>query len=151
MIPRNVDAALREALARFPVVALVGGRQVGKTTLAKALAAQWKGKSAYLDLERPSDLAKLGEPELYFAGHRDSLVVLDEIQREPELFAVLRSLVDEDRHPGRFLVLGSASPALIRQSSESLAGRIVFIELSPLALGEMKQPKAVWRQLCCSA
>jgi len=123
-------------LARFPAVALLGPRQAGKTTLARHLAAQYPD-SQYLDLERPSDLAKLADPELFLGRLADRLVVLDEVQRRPELFAVLRSLIDEGRRPGRFLLLGSASPDLLRQTSESLAGRIAFHELAPFDLSEI--------------
>ena len=109
-----------------------------------------KGRAIYLDLERPSDLARLDEPELYLEMHRDKLVVLDEIHRKPELFPLLRSLVDDSRRNGRFLVLGSASPDLLRQSSESLAGRIVFHELGPLGLsdvrGTMARVQSLWQR-----
>jgi predicted AAA+ superfamily ATPase len=147
MIARNIRTHLLESLSRFPAVALLGARQVGKTTLAREIAATFSTPSIVLDLERPSDLAKLAEPELYLTGHRDRLMVLDEIQRQPELFPVLRALIDEDRRPGRFLILGSASPALIRQSSESLAGRIAFIELAPFSLAEVGDRPDVWRTL----
>lgn len=138
MMRRHIEHKLNNALDTFPVVALVGGRQVGKTTLAKMVRAARVDACIHLDLERPSDLAKLQSPETYLESHEDKLVILDEIQRVPELFAVLRALVDTNRRNGRFLVLGSASPDLIRQSSESLAGRIRYIELAPLALGEIE-------------
>jgi predicted AAA+ superfamily ATPase len=112
---------------------------VGKTTLARGLEI---GKPIhYLDLERPSDIAKLTDPELYLGKFADHLVILDEIQRLPDLFPVLRSLVDERRRAGeacgQFLILGSASPELLRQSSETLAGRISYLELSPFNLTEL--------------
>ena len=116
------------SLGQFPAVGIIGSRQVGKTTLAMMIAERQAGKAVYLDLERPSDLAKLGDAELYLRSVADSLVIVDEVQRRPELFPVIRSLIDEQRRPGRFLILGSASPALLRQSSESLAGRIVYHE-----------------------
>jgi hypothetical protein len=137
MLARRQAADIRRALGRFPAVALLGPRQAGKTTLARAIAAADPARHVFLDLERPSELAKLAEPELYFAGHADRCVVLDEVQRRPELFPVLRALIDADRRPGRFLVLGSASPELIRQSSETLAGRIAFVELTPFTQGEV--------------
>ena len=128
-------------------MALLGPRQCGKSTLAKALLARVP-RSTYLDLERPSDLRKLQEPELYFDHHRDDLVCLDEIQRKPELFPLLRSEIDALRRPGRLLILGSASPALLRQSSESLAGRISYLELTPFLLGEAVppggDPRSLW-------
>jgi uncharacterized protein len=127
-------------LRRAPVVGLLGPRQIGKTTLAREVAAQFGAPVTTFDLERPSDLARLAEPELALEPLR-GLVVLDEIQRRPELFPVLRSLADRPRRPARFLVLGSASPQLLQQESESLAGRIAFVELSGFALGEVGQQR----------
>ena len=136
MIKRRLLANLIQALTESPAVALLGPRQAGKTTLAKIIAAQYPG-SMYLDLERPSDLAKLTDPELFLSRYADRLIVLDEIQRQPELFPLLRALIDENRRPGRFLLLGSASPQLLRQASESLAGRISFHELAPFDVSEL--------------
>lgn len=140
MLERHLKAAVETSLSRFPVVALLGPRQAGKTTLAQALAAGRKRPSLYLDLERDSDRGKLANAESYLTRHRGTLVILDEIQRAPELFPLLRSLVDErvraGEKAGHFLVLGSASRDLLRQSSESLAGRIAYHELTPLLLGE---------------
>lgn len=136
MINRRLLPAIEHSLAEFPAVALLGPRQAGKTTLARIVANERPG-SLYLDLERPSDLAKLADPELFLSRHAGQLVVLDEIQRQPELFAVLRALIDERRVPGRFLLLGSASPQLLRQASESLAGRISFHELAPFDVSEI--------------
>ena len=136
MIKRDLEPLLLSSLRRFPVVALVGPQQVGKTTLARTVARKI-GHAAYLDLERPSDAAKLNDPELYLEPLAGRLVILDEIQRRPELFPVLRSLVDAKRANGRFLILGSASPDLSRQASESLAGRIVYHELAPFVAGEV--------------
>lgn len=139
MIRRRLDSILRERLAGSPVVVLVGSRQVGKTTLARDLVID--KPTHYLDLERPSDLAKLADPELYLSRLAGRLVILDEVQRLPDLFPVLRSLVDERRRAGeraaQFLLLGSASPELLQQSSESLAGRITYLELTPLNLTEL--------------
>src|SRR3972149_3853791 len=137
MIERSLEPKIRAALMRFPCVALLGARQVGKTTLARRVAAA-KPRAVFLDLERPSDAAKLAEPELFLGRLADRLVVLDEIQRVPDLFPVLRSLVDDRARAGRVLILGSASPELLRQSSETLAGRVRFFELAPLALHEVK-------------
>ncbi len=138
MIPRHLLSDLTAALAEAPAVALLGPRQVGKTTLALEVAGA--RPSIYLDLESEADRARLAEPELYLAQHADKLVVLDEIQRTPHLFQSLRGLIDAGRRrgqgKGRFLVLGSASIDLLRQSSESLAGRIRYLELSPLVAAE---------------
>ena len=126
-------------IAQVPAVALFGARQVGKTTLAKAIADEID--SIYLDLEAPEDLLKLSDPTGFLSAHADELVILDEIQRSPELFPVLRGLIDKSREQGRragqFLLLGSASMDLMRQSSESLAGRIGYIEMSGLNLTEI--------------
>lgn len=127
---------VQRLLARNPVVAILGARQVGKTTLARTLARQDRRASTVFDLERSQDLARLEDPEL---GLRDlkGIVILDEIQRRPELFPTLRVLADRPRKPARFLVLGSASPELLQQSSESLAGRIAYHELTGLTLDEV--------------
>lgn len=121
-------------MAQYPAVALLGARQVGKTTLAKTIAKHQN--SIYLDLEAPEDLLKLSDPGSYLSGHGDKLVILDEIQRAPDLFGVLRGIIDRNRERGRkagqFLLLGSASMDLLRQSSESLAGRISYLEMSGL-------------------
>jgi predicted AAA+ superfamily ATPase len=138
-IPRFLYSQLLEGLQTFPVVGLVGPRQVGKTSMARELATQLGAGAVMLDLERPSDLAKLAEPELFLEPLADRLVILDEVQLRPDLFGVLRALVDAQRRPGRFLILGSAAPALIAQSSETLAGRIEYLELAPLTLAEVSQ------------
>jgi len=123
-------------LRRAPVVTLLGPRQIGKTTLARDVAAAFGGPVSTFDLEQPSALARLAEPELALAPLR-GLVVLDEIQRRPELFPVLRVLADRPRRPARFLVLGTASPELLRQESETLAGRVAFLQLGGLSLSEV--------------
>jgi uncharacterized protein len=128
-------ASVRLLLRRSRVVALLGARQVGKTTLARAIHGAAAGPKLYLDLEDPRDLDLLADPMLLLSDRR-GLVVLDEIQRRPELFPVLRVLADRPRG-ARFLVLGSASPELLRQSSETLAGRIAFHELPPFGLDEV--------------
>ncbi|MEW6687478.1 MAG: ATP-binding protein [Pseudomonadota bacterium] len=134
-VPRAIEPEIRAALARAPAVAILGPRQCGKSTLARRIAAA-RRDALYLDLERPSDRARLAEPELFLERHAGRLVCLDEIQRLPEIFAVLRSLIDARRRPGRFLILGSASRELLRQSSESLAGRIAHFELTPFRADE---------------
>ncbi|GAB4175259.1 MAG: ATP-binding protein [Rhodocyclaceae bacterium] len=136
MLHRKLLADLRSRLALQPAVVLTGPRQVGKTTLARALAAECHG-AVVLDLERESDRARLAQPEAFFARHRGQLVVLDEVQAVPELFAALRPEIDACRRPGRFLLLGSASGRLLRQSSESLAGRVAYLELAPLLIEEV--------------
>jgi predicted AAA+ superfamily ATPase len=127
---------LTRLLRQFPVVALVGARQVGKSTLARLLLEGSSTGTTYLDLEDPRALARLEEPMLTLEPLR-GLVVMDEIQRRPELFPVLRVLADRPRRPARFLVLGSASPQLLRQSSESLAGRIAYHHLQGFDLSEV--------------
>ena len=135
MIDRRHKRRVLQYLEETPAVALLGPRQVGKTTLARAIAAKTPD-CLYLDLESPEDAARLADPGRYLGLHADRLVILDEIQRMPELFRVLRGQIDERRRQGRrsghFLLLGSASDALLRQSSESLAGRIVYTELPGL-------------------
>ena len=133
---RSLTEPVTTALRFFPVTALLGPRQCGKTTLAKVCIAGRPG-ALYLDLERPSDAAKPTDAEAFLRGHQEHLVCLDEIGRAPDLFAILRSLCDETKTPGRFLVLGSASPALLRQRSETLAGRIGYLELTPFTEAEV--------------
>jgi len=139
MILRSAQAHTVDLLGRHPAVALLGPRQVGKTTLAHEIGRL--RPSVYLDLEGPADRAKLAEPELYLNGQTGKLVILDEIQRMPDLFPVLRGVIDRRRRSGdragHFLVLGSASVDLLRQSSESLAGRIVYRELTPVLVDEL--------------
>lgn len=134
----RVDALTRleRLLGERPVVALIGARQVGKSTLARELARRRRGAATFFDLEDPADLARLDDPRTALEGLR-GLVVLDEIQRRPGLFPVLRVLADRPKRPARFLVLGSASPELLQQSAESLAGRIAFLELRGFGLDEV--------------
>lgn len=138
MFPRIAKNDVLENLNEFPAVGIIGPRQVGKTTLAKEVGSHMASDSLYLDLELPEDEAKLQQPSLFLNEHKDKCIILDEIQRMPQLFPVLRSLIDQDRRPGRFIILGSAAPQLIRKSSESLAGRIAYLELSPLNWMEIK-------------
>jgi predicted AAA+ superfamily ATPase len=139
-VPRVIQVQVEARLADFPIVAVLGPRQCGKTTLVRE-ALEGRPGVVYLDLERPSDLGKLRDPELFFNLHRSqgtaSLFCLDEIQRIPEIFPLLRSLVDEERSNGQFLLLGSASRELLRQTSETLAGRITYLELTPFLASEL--------------
>jgi hypothetical protein len=146
MITRRRELeTLRILLKRNPVVGIVGARQVGKTTLAHALTSQTEGPTSYFDLENPEDMARLADPMMALKEYR-GLVVIDEIQRYPDLYEVLRVLADRPRNQTRFLVLGSASPDLLRQTSETLAGRIVYHELGGLALDEvgLKESSRLW-------
>lgn len=135
---RIYEKRLIYLLEYFPCVAITGPRQVGKTTLVNMLADAYQKPSIYLDLESDEDLAKLESAELYFAQRTDHLIIIDEVQRRPSLFALLRSVIDKKREPGRFLLLGSASPELMLQSAESLAGRIAYIEMHPFCYNEVK-------------
>ena len=139
MIPRKLESEIHHSLSHFPVTAILGPRQCGKSTLAKHVISTLKEgrQSVYLDLERPSDLNKLEDPEWFLSSQRGKLICLDEIQRVPELFPVIRSLVDESNEPGQFLILGSASRDLIKQSSETLAGRISYKYLTPFLWDEI--------------
>ena len=138
--PRDLAVTIHNRLQHNPVVAILGPRQCGKTTLAGEITEPIK-KSVYLDLENPADLAKLDDPLAFFSLHENDLICLDEIQRVPELFATLRSVVDERGRNGQFLILGSAGRDLIRQSSESLAGRIAYLDLTPFLLTEIEPEK----------
>lgn len=138
MIQRSLTSDIKKALTYFPVVGIIGPRQVGKTTLAKQLISELTRPNLYLDLELDEDVARLGNAQAYLQSHADKCVVIDEIQLMPRLFALLRALIDQNRVPARFIILGSASPTLIRHSSETLAGRIAYNELTPLSLKEVE-------------
>src|SRR5687767_5524653 len=133
---------LRRSLRRQPVVGLLGPRQIGKTTVARELAARAPGSITYFDLESPADLRRLGDEATALSELR-GLVVIDEIQRRPDLFPYLRVLADRPRRPAGFLVLGSASPHLLKQASETLAGRITYHELDGFGLSDTG--KKNWR------
>jgi hypothetical protein len=135
-IKRFLEEDIKNSLKRNPVTAIIGTRQSGKSTLAKHLLKEFD--SLYLDLEKPSDLQKLEDPEWFFTSQKNKLICLDEIQRKPELFPLIRSLSDEWGRNGLFLILGSASRDLLRQSSESLAGRISYKTLNPFTLDEVE-------------
>lgn len=136
MLNRLLAPLIATRLQQQPAVALLGPRQVGKTTLARQIAAG-APDAIFLDLEREADRAQLARPDLFFARHRDRLVVLDEVQVKPDLFSQLRPEIDAERRAGRFLLLGSASGPLLRQSAESLAGRIAYLELTPFLIAEL--------------
>ena len=141
MIPRSIKQNVINDLTLFDSVALLGPRQVGKTTLAHQIRDEWESEAQYLDLEKHADREQLGDnPLAYFSRHSNQLIVLDEIHRVPEIFQDLRVQIDEHRRNrarGRFLILGSASMTLMRQSTESLAGRIGFVDMAPLTLSEV--------------
>lgn len=126
-------------MRQYPAVAILGARQVGKTTLAKQIAASQKKPSLYLDLENPLDVRRLADPFTFLSANKDKCIIIDEVQTIPSLFAVLRSIIDEDRRNGRFILLGSASPQLVKGVSESLAGRIAYRELSPVNFIELPE------------
>jgi predicted AAA+ superfamily ATPase len=137
IISRHLTDTVKRRLQNNPAVAILGPRQCGKTTLAGQIVKKIM-QSVYLDLENPADLARLDDPLAYFSLHKDDLVCLDEIQRAPELFSILRSIIDERARNSQFLILGSAGPDLIRQSLESLAGRISYLDLTPFLISELE-------------
>jgi predicted AAA+ superfamily ATPase len=138
MITRNLYAKVEKTLKRFPAVAILGPRQVGKTTLIKQLTKKIKGEVVYLDLEKDSDYNRLNrDAEDFLSNYIKSTVVLDEIQRMPKLFVLLRPLIDENRKPLRYLITGSASPELLKGATESLAGRISYLYLYPVNVAEL--------------
>ncbi len=143
MIPRLIQKRLERDLELYPAVVLLGARQAGKTTLALKIREKLNG--IYLDLESPRDVAKLQDSELYLSEHLDHLVILDEVHRIPEIFPVLRSLIDKARRQGKkqglYLLLGSASLNVVQQSGESLAGRVTYSELTPFSLLEIPPEK----------
>lgn len=140
MISRQFESAFRQTLLEVPAVVLLGPRQVGKTTLARTLAKDWPGGAVYLDLERPADRLRLEDADTYLRAQQGKLVILDEIHRAPGVFEILRGIIDDHRQAGirhgQFLLLGSAALDLMRQSSETLAGRVAYIDMAPLSIGE---------------
>ena len=140
VINRNkVVKKLTELGSEFPVIGIIGPRQIGKTTISKELGKLLNKETIYFDLERPSDIDRLADAEFTLSQYADKCVIIDEIQVKPDLFPLLRALVDEKRKPLRFIILGSAAPFLIRDTSESLAGRIAYIELGGFNITETKQ------------
>jgi predicted AAA+ superfamily ATPase len=151
-LPRHLETTVRARLAAGPAVVLLGPRQVGKTTLARRIAADWPAGAVYLDLERPADRQRLADADAYLREQRGKLVVIDEIQHAPDLFQTLRGIIDERRSAGdrygHFLLLGSAALELMRQAAESLAGRVAYLDLAPLTLDEIvpagRDENALW-------
>lgn len=139
MIQRLLQKEIVALMKQFPAVAILGARQVGKTTLAKQIAALQKKPTLYLDLENPLDVRKLEDPYTFLTENKDKCIIIDEVQTIPSLFAVLRSVIDADRRNNKFILLGSASPQLVKGVSESLAGRIIYKELSPVNLLELPE------------
>jgi len=142
---RLKENIINKHLSAFPAVVLLGARQVGKTTLAKKIVDNFEN-SLYLDLEDPRDYAKLQNPLVYLEANQNSLICIDEVQRYPEIFQIFRSYLDKNNRPGQLLLLGSASRDLIRQSSETLAGRVSYIEIGPFVASEVKDYKRLWVQ-----
>jgi predicted AAA+ superfamily ATPase len=144
MINRILEDRVLKVLQHFPAVAILGPRQSGKTTLSKVLSPKIGKETFYLDLENPEDFAVLSEPLHFFRANQDKCIILDEIQRKPELFPILRSVIDENRYPARFVLLGSASTDLLFLSSETLSGRIVYTELSPFVWNEVSSYTTIY-------
>ncbi|SEA82572.1 ATP-binding protein [Pedobacter hartonius] len=138
MLKRNLQSEIQRKLNKSPAIAILGPRQVGKTTLAKQLQMPNR-EIVYLDMENPVDQAKLQDSYTYLTGFENSTVIIDEIQLIPMLFSVLRPLIDAKRTPGRFILLGSASPLLVKGVSETLAGRIAYNELTPIGITELPE------------
>lgn len=138
IIPRSIFAKVKSYCEIFPVAAIVGPRQSGKTTFVKDFAVHLKKTTLYLDLENPADLDKLENPHLFFSQNSEKCIIIDEVQSKPDLFPVIRSFVDENKRNCNFIILGSASPDLLKQSSETLAGRIGYVELGPFSGKELK-------------
>jgi predicted AAA+ superfamily ATPase len=127
MIRRGLIQEIDVLLKEFPAVALLGPRQVGKTTLAKNIIAKQNKRALYFDLENDADVSRLKDPSFIFGQYQHNCIILDEVQRMPQLFSQLRPAIDRHRKPGRFILTGSASPDLVKGVSESLAGRIAFV------------------------
>ena len=139
MLQRTQFPRVQSLLKDYPAVTILGPRQCGKSTLAKYLIEKWVGEALYLDMENPEDTARLANPQLFLQANADKLICLDEVQLQPNLMGILRSVIHQQERNGQFLLLGSASPELIKQSSETLAGRVAFVEMQPFTLLEIEQ------------
>ncbi|MEO6242204.1 MAG: ATP-binding protein [Bacteroidia bacterium] len=137
MIERMIQGRVLKMMKQFPAVGLIGPRQCGKTTVALLFQKKFPKRTVYFDLESPADFRKFSDPELFIQQLEADTIIIDEVQRLPELFSILRSLIDKKRKPGRFLLLGSASPELVQGTSETLAGRIFYIDAAPFNLTEL--------------
>jgi len=146
---RTIEGSVIESINNFPVTAVIGPRQCGKSTLVKYITSHIESDVLFLDLERPSDLQKLENAEWFLSSQKEKLICIDEIQRKPELFPLIRTLVDEWNKPGCFVILGSASRDLLMQSSESLAGRIVYKQLTPFLFSEVMKDYTIEHYLEC--
>ena len=146
MIDRKIKTRLLRTINSFPATGIIGPRQVGKTTLAKLIRSKIDKETIYIDLENPRDEVRLSDPNLFFETNLDKCVILDELQLKPDLFSILRPMIDMNRVPSRYIILGSASPALIRESAQTLAGRIAYMELSGFNLTEVgeKSRNKLW-------
>jgi predicted AAA+ superfamily ATPase len=136
LVPRNIEEFVIQNLSLFPAVVILGPRQCGKSTLVKMLAPRFS-RFVYLDLQNTDDRNKLTEPMLFFEANKDSVICLDEIQFQPDIFSTLRSFIDKNRQKGQFILLGSASRDLVQHTSESLAGRVGIIDLTPFTVYEV--------------
>jgi len=146
MLVRQKEAKIIKSLTNFPLVGILGPRQCGKTTLVKSIGEKLQKSTIYLDMESNRDRNVLSDPELYFNNHLDDCIIIDEIQLFPALFPIMRSTIDQDRQPARFIILGSSSPKLLRKSNESLAGRVSYHELTPFIYPEIdkKNRHRIW-------
>ncbi len=147
IINRSVEKQILKYLKQYPIVAIIGARQVGKSTLAHHIANLLKKPTVFYDLELPSDVSKLYDPESTFMSNKNHLIIIDEAQTMPQLFNILRSIVDKQKKNGRFILLGSVSPSLIKEISQTLAGRVVYVELGGINLTESIQSKIDYKKL----